>query len=230
MTELAIVGAGRIGSLLAKSIGKEHRLLIVSRNTDGARKLADKVRAVATSDLSLLSSAEVVFLTLPADAVLHTAKKLDLLLNDDAVIVNLATSVSFTDLKSVVKPTRQIVSATIVGSAPAILRGEKTAVILTPSTEQAQNRVMPILAGFACVSVGDEKMGAAINTIAAREIIRFYARLRKELEKLGVPEELIFIAIKNVSAGTLDALCAGDLGPFGRGILEQMQAELSECE
>ncbi|MBS4023516.1 MAG: prephenate dehydrogenase/arogenate dehydrogenase family protein [Dethiobacter sp.] len=221
---IGIVGLGHIGSLLASKIGR-HQLIIVSRNIDKSWVLAGKAGATLTSDLNLLRFTDVVFLTLPSDVTADMAKKLDSILNEDAVIVNLATSVSLDDLKKAVAPTRQLVSATIVGSAPGIAKGENTVVILSPLTEQALFKVMPLFAGFASVSVGDENLGKAINTIAAREAIRTYAKVKEELERIGVCEELIQVALSNVCAGTLQAVSKGNLGAFGQAVLEDIQRE-----
>lgn len=75
--QIAVIGAGRVGSTLAYALHRHgHRIIsIASRKLDSARRLADIVQAEPTEDVARsVAGADIVFLTVPDAAIQDVCK------------------------------------------------------------------------------------------------------------------------------------------------------------
>jgi prephenate dehydrogenase len=89
---VAVLGAGRMGSAIAKQLPKETQKIIIDRDLSTAKMVASEVIGEYNSDLQDAKDADLVLLVLPPLAVEETIEKLASMMKSNSVIVNLATS------------------------------------------------------------------------------------------------------------------------------------------
>ncbi|MFZ7104678.1 MAG: NAD(P)-binding domain-containing protein [Peptococcaceae bacterium] len=220
MTKIAIVGCGRMGSLLAGKLAPVYELYVYDRIPDNAQRLSKSCGAVAASKEDL-RNAEIIIMALATETVLQALRELEDYLAESAVIVNIATTLPHSALK--IK--YQKVSAKIIGHAKEMAAGEKPVVIVEGDNEDSEKPVRDIFAHIGTVEKGDTDLVGRINTLSSKYGILTALQIQKELEGLKLSQEIVTAAIRNVAAGTMKAFALGDAGPFAQSIIAEYDKE-----
>lgn len=219
--QIGVIGAGRIGTQLARSLSLSNiNIKIIDHNWDKASALAKKVQGQAIDSLINL---DIVFLALPGEVILDFLLERSFEIQPGQIFVNLATSLTKDTLHGWKREKQiKLVSAKIVGHAFEIGLGDKPAVLID-GKDPERAIVANILQDFGICSFGDERIVQKINSIATKEGIDAAVRIKSELDKLGISEDLTNAAIRNVAAGSMKAFTRGDLGPFALKVVEELE-------
>lgn len=223
--KVAIVGPGRLGSLLAAAVPASYRKVIVGRQKASAQDLADELGAVASDQLSSIRGSDVVFLAVPAAAVVPVLQGLQPHTDAETLVVNMSTEVLTAELAPGF-PGIRLASAKVVGQAREIAHGSPGVVILDQVDAEAEWLLRELLGGLGTVIRDNEAKVLAINTAVAEEMLRAEANLRRRLTAMGLSHELISTAIRTTGPGVLRSLAGGDAGPFVQGIARRMAGDL----
>lgn len=224
METVAIVGAGRMGSLIARKISPHYNLILIDSNMRRCGMLAKELGGIATTEYSFISEADFIIIALPASAISPALEKARSFLKSGQILINISTDKetdSLTSIRGLCEP----VSAKIIGHALQIDSGELPLVVIDGKDEKIKNKVAEIFGRIGVVTFGPEKLVRQINNIASEEGIRAALNIQKRLKELAIPDEYISFAIRNVACGTMNAFALGDAGPFAQKIINELKKE-----
>lgn len=114
MTSIAVLGAGKIGSTLARKwVAAGHRVILASRQPSGPDfvTLAQSMGATGASHAEAVSQADVILLALPGSAVPDVAQALGTAL-DGKVVIDASNNIGATEMSGI---------PTVVQHAPAAI-------------------------------------------------------------------------------------------------------------
>lgn len=224
--KMAIVGAGRMGSVLARKIPAETKKIIIDTDLDKAVQLAKEVNGVDGSALDDAKEADLIAIVLPAPAVTETVIKLLGIVKDGAIILNMATSAKLPPEIHSINTKVKVYDAKIIGHAMSISKGEPGIIVVNCEDEDRFNLIKSQLQGFHKVVVGDSNLVPEINVIGSTEGIRTAVNVKMKLEKMNIPDEWISVVIRTVCAGTMKSYTENDLGHFALELAQKLEAEL----
>jgi pyrroline-5-carboxylate reductase len=217
-----IIGAGRMGSLLARGMVSRHEVGIYQRSEQAGRELAAQLGCRFETPAQALPSSDALVLALPTEVTGTVLASLRDLLRPETVVINIATKVLKDSLRPLVPPGCHLVGAKIVGQ----FRGMDAAPAIVVDADTAWGAEVAS-ALFAClgpVRLGDERQVQLINTLTARESFRAAIHIEDALKAAGVASELIDSALRVVAVGCFKAYADQDMGPFGREVLREVRA------
>ncbi|MFO7171449.1 MAG: NAD(P)-binding domain-containing protein [Bacillota bacterium] len=220
--KVAIIGAGRMGSLLANRLPGNVRKVIISRRRASAVELADEVGGIAADTLSAVRGCAVVFLAVPGPVLPNLLPDLAPHLEPEALVVNMATEVDTGDLAAQF-PDLRLVAAKVIGHAREMVQGSPGIVVLDRVTPREEEVLANLLGGLGPVIRDREAKVMLANTAVAEEMVRAEQNLRRRLEDLGLEPDLIRIAIRTTAPGVLRSLSAGDAGPFVQDVIRRLR-------
>ncbi|MDN5300723.1 MAG: hypothetical protein PWQ60_237 [Thermoanaerobacteraceae bacterium] len=221
METVAIVGTGRMGSLLARKLSEKYKLILIDKDVRRCGMLARELGAECTMEYSLLSEADFIIIALPASIIPGAIGEIKPFLKQEHILINISTDTNmeaFAPLKNCCK----LVSAKIIGHALQIDFGELPLIMIDGENEKARNKTAEIFGNIGAVKFGPEKIVAEINHIASEEGIKAAYNIQNRLKQLNIPEEYMSFAIRNVACGTMNAYAVGDAGPFAREIIKKL--------
>ncbi|BDG60888.1 pyrroline-5-carboxylate reductase family protein [Caldinitratiruptor microaerophilus] len=220
--KVAIVGAGRMGSLLAARLPGSFRKVIIARRRARAVQLADEVGGVASDQLSAVRGCHVVLLAIPGPEIPNVLSDLAPHLDRDAIVVNMATDVPTEELAESF-PDLRIVAAKVIGHAREMAHGSPGIVVLDRVNPEEEELLASILGGLGPVIRDSEEKVRLANTAVAEEMVKAELSLRRRLEELGLEPELIRVAIKTTAPGVMRSLSDGDAGPFVQDVIRRLR-------
>lgn len=226
MERIAIIGAGRMGSLLARKFSRKYKILVHDQNDKLAHQVALSVGGLAV-ELAGTTEAEAIILALPTTAVLPVVRSLTGLIGPEHILINVATTMPKREIEETVSNASQVVSAKIIGHAMEIEAGEKPVVVIDSQSPASGEKAAQIFGLLGSTLQGTEATVELLNTIASAEGIKAALRIRKKMRQNGLPAQLFEVAVRNVAAGTMKAFASGDVGPFAQKIVEQFEKELN---
>ncbi len=221
--KVAIIGAGRMGTLLASRIPRNTRKVIIAPRKERAQQVADEVGAVASDQLSAVRGCAMVFLAVPGSAVDQVVQEIAPHLEADALIVNLATDVMTAEL-AVTYPRLRFAGAKVLGHVREIQLGSSGVVVLDHVEGEDEQRLRALLEEIGPVTRDREEMVLAANTAIVEVLERARAELSDRLSQLGLDGELVRVVITAAGPGVLRALSEGDIGPFAQSVLARMHS------
>lgn len=222
---MAVVGAGRMGSVVARQIPEGTKKIIIDTDIDKAKQIAREVGGIPGDDLSAAGDADLIAVVLPAPAVEDTVTKLLGLVKKGAVILNMATAAQLPPEIHQINKDAYVVDAKVLGHAMSISKGEPGIIVVKCDDEALFTLIKSQLQGFHKVVMGDADLVPQINVIGSSEGIRTAVTVRKKLGKMNVPEEWISVAIRTVCAGTMKSYTENDLGHFALELAKKLEAE-----
>jgi len=121
---VAVVGAGRMGTVVAKQLPKRTQKIIIDIDLEKADRLAEIVAGISSDSLESAGSSDLVAVVLPTPVVSETVGKLLNIVKEGSIILNMATTARIDD--AVLKKNKDIsiIDAKIIGHAMSISRGE----------------------------------------------------------------------------------------------------------
>jgi len=223
---VAVIGAGRMGTVVAKQLPGETRKMIIDLNQAQADKLAELVAGEAYTALEAAKEADLIAVVLPTPAVNNVVDQLSGIVKNGAVIINMATTAKVEAAVLAKNPAISIIDAKIIGHAMSISRGEPGIVVVKTENQTAFQLIKSQLPGFTDVVVGDADLVPKMNVIGSTEGIRAAVSVRKQLRQLGeLPEEWVNVVIRTVCAGTMKSYTENDLGHFALELAKKLEAE-----
>ena len=224
MTDLAvfIMGAGRMGEILAASMAKSHRVVLYDRDGGKGRQAAERAGCGFSLPEEALMGAGAVILALPPAVTVSALAAISSYIIPETVVINIATTVFKDDLRPALEGRPHLVGAKIVGHYREM--GSKPAILVDADTEKGGEVAGELFSGLGQVERGDERLVGLINTTATREAFRAAATIEKILREEGVGPALIKSALGVVAAGSVKSYAEGDIGPFGRKLVEEIKA------
>lgn len=225
---VAVIGAGRMGSVVSRQLPLTTRKIIIDLDAQKAQELASAVNGKAATSLEAAQDADLIAVVLPTPAMNKVVDQLSSIVKEGAVIINMATSAIIDEHILSKNPRIHIVDTKIIGHAMSISKGEPGIVVV--KTEQAEvfKLIKSQLPGFADVQQGDADLVPKINTIGSTEGIRTAVMIRKELEKMNIPEDWINVVIRTVCAGTMKSYTENDLGHFAKELAIKLETEYDQ--
>lgn len=223
-TTVAVVGAGRMGSVVAAQIPASTRTIVIDRNIDKARRLAERIGGTAADRLAAAAPAQMVFVVLPAPAVEASIAALATIVGSGCMLINMATAARIDAALIGQYTTVAVIDARIIGHAAAISRGAPGIVVVSGADDDQLAALRGQLPGFREVERGDAGLVETINTIATTEGLRTAVTVKEKLAALDIPDAWIDVAIHTVAAGITRAYVADDLGEFARKLAERLIA------
>ncbi len=225
MDKAAIIGAGRMGSIVARQLPDDVEKMIIDTEETKAKALADSVGAQYALTLDAAKDADIVAIVLPTPAVPPVAAALADVVKDGAIILNMATNGEVPASTIAARPTAHFVDAKIIGHAMSIDEGAPAYVIVNTDQAAILEKVRHILPGYTKVMSGDSSLVPKINTIGSSEGIRAAVNVRRLVKQYDIPRDWEDILIYTVCAGTMRAYVKGDLGEFAHDLAKRLEAE-----
>ncbi len=222
---VAVVGAGRMGTVVARQLPEQTRKIIIDIDAEKAGRLAERVAGISSTDLAGAESADLVAVVLPTPVVNETVEKLLPIVKKGATILNMATTAHIEPETAKKNDAVSIVDAKIIGHAGAISRGEPGIVVIDCSNADRFTMIKGQLPGFDKVVRGEANLVEKINKVGSTEGIRAAVTVRKKLAALNVPDRWINVAIRTVCAGTMRSYTENDLGHFALALVEKLERE-----
>lgn len=223
----AVVGAGRMGSVVAEQLPGSTKKIIIDRDLEKAAGLAEKVKGTASDKLESAAEADLAAVVLPAPTVGETVSRLAGIVRKGAIILNMATAAHIDSASFEKKQGVFVVDAKIIGHAASIRRGEPGIVVVGCSDPVRFERIREQLPAFFKVVQGEASLVERINRIGAAQGIRAAVAARRELQSMNVPDEWIDVALRTVCAGTIRSFVEKDLGHFALELVRMVEKELS---
>lgn len=224
METVAIIGAGRMGSFIARKLNSQYNIILIDKDLRKCGLLAKEISAIATDSYSLLALSDYVILALPADAIHQAISELKSVLQQQ-VVINVSTNTEKIALDPL-KKLSKIAAAKIIGHAQHMAStGELPLIVIDSEDITIRNRVAKIFSLLGTVCFGDEILVKNINNIASEEAIRAALNIMKRLEEINIPPEYISFAIRNVACGTMSAFALGEGGPFVQKLIQKINQQ-----
>ena len=223
---VVVIGAGRMGSVVAAQLPRATRKLIVDSDIEKARRLAQRVGGKASDNLADTAKATMIFLVLPAPAINDVIARLVKIVRKGCMFLNMATTAHVNPSLIEDNPHVFITDARIIGHAMSISKGEPGIVVVACEDEQKTARIRDQLPGFHKVVQGDARLVEKINSVSSTEGLRAAVKVRKKLSAIDIPEEWIDVAITTVCAGTIKSYVENDLGHFARQLVQQLEEKM----
>jgi glycerol-3-phosphate dehydrogenase len=223
---VAVLGAGRMGSVVAAQLPRATRKLIIDRDVEKARRLVGRTGGEASASLEDTADATMIFLVLPAPAINDALARLVKIVRAGCMILNMATTAHLD--QALIEENRQvlIVDARIIGHAMSISKGEPGIVVVACDDQQKIGLIRNQLPGFHKVVQGDAALVEKINTIGSTEGLRAALTVKAKLAAMNIPDEWIDVAIRTVCAGTMRSYVENDLGHFARQLVQRLDKEI----
>lgn len=217
---LAILGAGRLGSVLARQTPADWEKILVTRTRARADALARKCAGARSGELTDLGQAAVVFLAVPpedTDSVLRAAAAF---LAADALIVNCATGVLSVDLQAAAGG-RAVVGAKIVGNVAQL--DAPHLIVVDGASHRQFELLQQLLAAIGQVVAGSEEQVRIANTLAVEAALRAAVEIERGMARHRLPAAWRKALLAAVAAGALRGYADGDLGPLARSVLGRLE-------
>jgi len=223
---VAVVGAGRMGTVVAKQLPKRTQKIIIDIDLEKADRLAEIVAGISSDSLESAGSSDLVAVVLPTPVVSETVGKLLNIVKEGSIILNMATTARIDD--AVLKKNKDIsiIDAKIIGHAMSISRGEPGIVVIDCNDKCRFDFIKDQLSGFHKVVQGETSRVEKINRVGSTEGIKAAVTVRKKLMALNIPDEWIDVAIRTVCAGTMKSYTENDLGHFAMELVKKLEREL----
>ncbi|UMZ73898.1 NAD(P)-binding domain-containing protein [Natranaerofaba carboxydovora] len=229
--KIGLIGIGRLGSQIAKYLLlAQKEILAYHQDKEKAENFCREYdyygKIEPTNDIKEISNTDVVILTLPSEVTLDVARTLKKVLKKDQWVINTATEVYLTELKSELSK-ESIVAAKIIGNAYEIEKGEKPGIVLDGHNEKLVEKSVNLFSNLGYAIKGDEKDVSKINKIGAIEAIRTVLRIEKRLDEnnIELDDEMYNAFLNNVVAGTVKTYSMGNIGPFLEKVITQLKKE-----
>ena len=224
---ISIVGIGRLGQVFAHKLADSHRLVLYDRDIDQAAAAAAGTGACIAASLEEAVECGAVILAVPDREVLSCIHYFNSL-KKELIVVNVATSVSQAVLEQTVKHPVRGISVKIIGHAGEMALGMKPVIIVNSTPADLAEQACRLFASLGCVITGEADDVAAVNTIAAENVLKAAVQIENTLRCRGFDNSLVIrSAIGQVAAGVLKAYADDDLGPFAREIVQSVKAKLA---
>ncbi|EGW37257.1 NAD(P)-binding domain-containing protein [Desulfosporosinus sp. OT] len=225
MLKVAVIGAGRMGSVVGRQLPDDVEKLIIDTDEAKAKVLADEIHGGFATTLDAAKVSDIIAVVLPTAGIDPVMDQLVWIAKDDAIIMNMATK-GTVNPQIIEKNNRvHIVDTKIIGHAKSMEQGAPAYVVVKTEDQVLLKKIQHILPGFKKVLMGNADIIPDIAKIGSSEGIRAAIAVRKLLKQYNIPKDWEDIVIYTVCAGTMRSYVENDLGHFAKQLAERLDAE-----
>ncbi|HWI60480.1 MAG TPA: NAD(P)-binding domain-containing protein [Symbiobacteriaceae bacterium] len=220
-----LVGVGRMGRVVARSLAPVVDLVLVGRDQEKLAAAAAEFGAGTAPLETDFAGAAAVILALPTESTADVLAAIAPRIPAEAVVINIATAVMRSSLNHLV-PDEQLAAAKFVAHYYDLEAGGKAMLVVEAGSPRTEAITKEIMGHCGPVVAGKEEWVLTTNRAATEEAVRLALRMRRRMEMAGIPPEIIHQATTGVAVGSLRAFMDGRLGPFGQAVAERVLVEL----
>ena len=218
---IGMIGAGRMGRILAARMALEHEVVMYDADVSGAKKVADALRLTAVASLTEMN-VDAVVLAVPDSAVESCIMKLRDV-DKPWTVFSVATNISREMLAAMAEEKVSCLNVKIIGHAGEMSRGQNPVVVIDEGAIDIVRGAQQIFASVGTVLVGNADQVKRINSVATEEALKAAVAIERELLLAGITDpEKLRGALSQVAPGVLRSYAEDDLGPFARGIVKAL--------
>ena len=218
---IGMIGAGRMGRILAARMALEHEVVMYDADVSGAKKVADALRLTAVASLAEMN-VDAVVLAVPDSAVESCIMKLRDV-DKPWTVFSVATNISREMLSAMAEEKVSCLNVKIIGHAGEMSRGQNPVVVIDEGAIDIVREAQQIFASVGTVLVGNADQVKRINSVATEEALKAAVAIERELLLAGITDpEKLRGALSQVAPGVLRSYAEDDLGPFARGIVKAL--------
>lgn len=226
---IAVVGAGKMGTNVLHQLPRQYHRIVIDKNLSRAQAVAAACGAEGSQDLGAACQAQIVLLVLPPKEMLPAAGELASRVEGPTLWINMATSVSRSDLQQVVGDRWKIVDIKIIGQAEEMARGGQVCLIVDAEDDDAYRVCLSLFSGLGTVLRGDGAQFSHVNMLATEQAIRAALVLNEQLQKDCLPPHVIQAAVHSTMVGTLRNFPWPSPDYFVADLILRVRAELGDA-
>ena len=226
--KLAVLGCGLMGSGIASLAAPEAELILIDREAERARALADRHHAAWSMDLRDAAEAEIVCAVLPAPVTEEAFRSLAEVLAPGALALNMSTTGQIPPDVKERRPDVRFLEAKIVGAGVGVEAGLRPLLVTDAREESVLSALRAALPGFAEIVPGDPALVPRVNALGAYWGVRAAVETEEALRQMGLPVSWVRAAVGCLVPGSTLGYCQGRMGAFNRAVAEQVLAEIRE--
>ena len=221
---VAVVGVGKMGNCVARSIPVSYQLLLYDLNLN-----KNMLNLVVNKDAQIIHSekelrkADYIIICVPADECERFLKEKKDAIGKDTVIVCISTGIR-KETVCELAGNNAIVFVKIIAEAGEIMKGNKPLLILQNVEDKNLQRDMCALLGnFGEVISDSALIYNEVNYISACKVIEAIFEVRDIFSESELPERVINKAITNVMAGTCSTYPWDENDVFINKVLDKLK-------
>ncbi|HET7209276.1 MAG TPA: pyrroline-5-carboxylate reductase [Terriglobales bacterium] len=207
---VAVLGAGKMGSILLQALLKERLLLPATTcatvaHPERARALAEKLKiSVGTDNVAAVRKADVIFICVKPQVVVEVAKQIAPHITPKQLIVSVAASVPTSLIETTLKKNVPVIRA--MPNTPCLIEAGMTALSKGRfANEQHVHLVSSLFKVVGRTVVVDEKHMDAVTALSASGPAYIYIILESLAEagvKVGLPRETATLLAAQTALGS----------------------------
>ena len=219
-----IIGAGRMGKILAERLATQHEVFIYDADPAVAEASAQALGLRASTDLAG-KAADTLVLAVP-DAAVKPCIEMLLVQQTTAMVFGVATNISREMLAEMAGTSLRALNVKIIGHAGEMGRGGQPVIVVDAIDQELAAVAAELFAAVGSVVVANADVVQTINVIATEQALRAAVLLEQALRTAGIENwEMIHGALSVVAPGVIKAYAEDDLGPFARKIIAALREE-----
>ena len=226
--KLAIIGCGLMGSGIASLAAPEAKLLLIDREADRARALAEAHGGAWSTDLLAAAEADIVCVVLPAPAIEEAFRALAGALRPGALALDMATKGAIPAEVKARRPDVRFLEAKIVGAGIGVSLGLRALLVVDTEEGPTLAALRAALPGFGYILSGDPSLVARVNARGSYWGVRAAVETEEELRRMGLPEEWVKAASGCLVPGSTLGYSQGRMGRFNQEIAAQVLEEIKK--
>ncbi len=220
--EISVIGAGRMGRILAARMSAEHEVSVFDANRQDAIAVAESLKLKVIDSLAEMD-ADAVVLAVPDSSVGLCINELQKNLKRWNVF-SVATNISREMLAAMPGENVRCLNVKIIGHAGEMNRGSQPVIVIDNGDNEMVQMAQQIFGLVGKVLCGEADQVKQINSVATEEALKAAVEIERILTAAGIVDpELIRGALSQVGPGVLRAYAEDDLGPFARNIVNAIR-------
>ena len=219
-----IIGAGRMGKILAERLAGRHEVFLYDADPAAAQVAAQALGLRAAANLAG-ESADALVLAVP-DAAVRPCIEMLLAQQTTALVFSVATNISREILAEMAGAALRCLNVKIIGHAGEMSRGGQPVIVVDKADPALAAVAAELFAPVGSVVVAEADLVKTINVIATEQALKAAVAIEQALCAAGIDDrKMMDGALSVVAPGVLKAYAEDDLGPFARGIVCALRAE-----
>ena len=219
--KIAVIGAGRMGRILAARMATENEVFLYDADSNAAKAAAETMHMPAVVLLGDLN-VDAVVLAVPDNAVKSCIAEL-IAIDKHWNVFSVATNISREILADMAGTRIRCLNVKIIGHAGEMSRGAKPLIVIDQGNMDMIRLARQMFACVGNVLIGEADQVKQINSVATEEILKAAVSIERVLRSAGIKDPaMIREALSQVAPGVLRAYADDDLGPFARGIVSTL--------
>ena len=217
-----IIGAGRMGKILAERLATQHDVFLYDADPVAAEAAAQALGLRAAASLTG-EAADALVLAVP-DAAIKPCIEMLLAQQTTAAVFSVATNISREIFAEMAGPSLRCLTVKIIGHAGEMSRGGQPVIVADDCKPELAELACQLFASVGTVLVAAADLVKTINSVATEEALKAAVAIEQALRAAGIDDRAMLDgALSVVAPGVLKAYAEDDLGPFARGIVSALR-------